>query len=213
MHPSFPFDNQPPTAPPTAAISSAEDDELLAMAISASLQSATPEAQANSDAYLGSEAGPSSSTPISNTGASSTSHEASGSKYKTPQAENNNAIPPTVQTTPSDPPPTSAPSAPPASDAAIVNGPVTYPSIDTSPIDLSSSTTDAVSGGVDSKKGDENSTASCTICLDAPLEGACVPCGHLAGCMSCLKEIKSKNWGCPVCRSKIDQIIRIYAVV
>lgn len=212
MHPSFPFDNQPPTAPPTAAISSAEDDELLAMAISASLQSATPEAQANSDTYLGSEAGPSTSTPIPNTGPPSTSHEASGSKYKTQQAETSNAVPPAVQTTPSDPSPVSAPTAPPASDTDIVNGPVSYPSIDTSPIDLSSSTMDAVSGGVDSKKGDE-STSSCTICLDAPLEGACVPCGHLAGCMSCLKEIKSKSWGCPVCRSKIDQIIRIYAVV
>jgi hypothetical protein len=50
------------------------------------------------------------------------------------------------------------------------------------------------------------------ICLDAPVEGACIPCGHMAGCMSCLKDIESKKWGCPICRAKINQIIRLYAV-
>ncbi|GAA0143090.1 hypothetical protein LIER_03853 [Lithospermum erythrorhizon] len=30
--------------------------------------------------------------------------------------------------------------------------------------------------------------------------GACVPCGHMVGCMACLNEIKDKGWGCPVCQ-------------
>ncbi|XP_058211767.1 putative E3 ubiquitin-protein ligase XBAT35 [Rhododendron vialii] len=33
----------------------------------------------------------------------------------------------------------------------------------------------------------------CLICLDAPVEGACIPCGHMVGCMSCLNEIKDKK--------------------
>ncbi|KAK2359763.1 replication factor A protein [Trifolium repens] len=39
-----------------------------------------------------------------------------------------------------------------------------------------------------------------------------IPCGHVAGCMSCLNEVKTKKWGCPVCRAKIDQIIKLYHV-
>ncbi|KAF9607610.1 hypothetical protein IFM89_037538 [Coptis chinensis] len=31
--------------------------------------------------------------------------------------------------------------------------------------------------------------SSCAICLDAPIEGACIPCGHMPGCMSCLSNI------------------------
>ncbi|XP_026451609.1 probable E3 ubiquitin-protein ligase XBOS34 [Papaver somniferum] len=56
------------------------------------------------------------------------------------------------------------------------------------------------------------STTSCIICYDAPREGACIPCGHMVGCVSCLKEIKANNWGCPVCRNKIDGVIKIYGV-
>jgi hypothetical protein len=27
-----------------------------------------------------------------------------------------------------------------------------------------------------------------------------------------LNEVKAKKWGCPVCRAKIDQVIKLYAV-
>ncbi|XP_073046792.1 putative E3 ubiquitin-protein ligase XBAT35 [Primulina eburnea] len=64
--------------------------------------------------------------------------------------------------------------------------------------------------GVEKKK--DGSASTCTICLDAPIEGACVPCGHMAGCMSCLKKIKARKWVCPICRTKINQVIRLYAV-
>lgn len=57
-----------------------------------------------------------------------------------------------------------------------------------------------------------SSSGTCVICLDSRVEGACIPCGHMAGCMSCLNEIKAKNWGCPVCRAKIDQVVRLYSV-
>jgi hypothetical protein len=54
--------------------------------------------------------------------------------------------------------------------------------------------------------------SQCVVCWDAPAEGVCIPCGHMAGCMNCLSEIKAKNWGCPVCRATIQQVIRVYAV-
>ena len=52
------------------------------------------------------------------------------------------------------------------------------------------------------------------ICIEAPIEGACIPCGHMAGCMACLNEIKAKKGVCPVsvCRGKINQVVRLYAV-
>jgi hypothetical protein len=72
----------------------------------------------------------------------------------------------------------------------------------------------AKTGESDAGTGSSGNTPSgtCVICLDAPVEGACIPCGHMAGCMSCLKDIESKKWGCPICRAKINQIIRLYAV-
>ncbi|PWA38457.1 E3 ubiquitin-protein ligase XBAT35 [Artemisia annua] len=60
----------------------------------------------------------------------------------------------------------------------------------------------------DGKKGD----ALCVVCWVARVEGACVPCGHMSSCMTCLHEIESKQGTCPICRSKIDKVIRIYAV-
>ncbi|KAF5194802.1 E3 ubiquitin-protein ligase xbat35 protein [Thalictrum thalictroides] len=121
----------------------------------------------------------------------------------------------------------SFPSAPPIPEDADDGGPVHYPSVDFSPVDLTmpsvhheEATINHVieDGGASSScvtqvKEDVGACcSSCVICLDAPVEGACIPCGHMGGCMSCLNEIKDKKWGCPVCRSKIDQIIRIYAV-
>ncbi|KAI3866196.1 hypothetical protein MKX03_014922 [Papaver bracteatum] len=82
------------------------------------------------------------------------------------------------------------------------------------PIDMSNATTTdhkpAKTGAV--LTDDVGDTTSCIICFDAPREGACIPCGHMVGCVSCLNEIKTKKWGCPVCRKKIVGVIRIYNV-
>lgn len=94
--------------------------------------------------------------------------------------------------------------------AATDDGPIQYPSIDASSTGASSPTVAVTS--TSRQDTTEHASSSCTICLDAPVEGACVPCGHMAGCMMCLNEIEAKNWGCPVCRTKIDKVIRIYAV-
>ncbi|CAN1852132.1 Probable E3 ubiquitin-protein ligase XBOS34 [Linum perenne] len=98
-----------------------------------------------------------------------------------------------------------APSAPPIPDIAAINeGPIHYPSIDLGLVDFSGPATD---------EGASSSTPSmCVICWDAPVEGACVPCGHMAGCMECLGNIQAKKGDCPVCRAKITQVIKLYAV-
>ncbi|XP_024535281.1 putative E3 ubiquitin-protein ligase XBAT34 isoform X1 [Selaginella moellendorffii] len=60
--------------------------------------------------------------------------------------------------------------------------------------------------------GDEKASGQCVVCWDAPARGVCIPCGHLAGCMNCLMEIKEKTWGCPVCRTSIQQVVKVFTV-
>lgn len=186
MHPIPPFIGQVSTSSPATAPPTSEDEEL-AMAINASLHSERPPLV---DTYVGSVQDASTSGSMN-----SSSHEESAiSGTSTSQCEVQEAGPSNsvnvscvVQSTP-------PASAPPVVDD---DAPIQYPSIDLS---------------FHEENNEETSGSSCTICLDAPVEGACVPCGHMAGCMSCLNEIKAKKWGCPVCRTKIDQVIRIYAV-
>lgn len=227
MHQLFPFNSQVPTAP--AAAPPTSEDEELAMAINASLQSASHERPLLMDTYVGSvvDASRGSSDSISSssheesyTSGASTSHMAYGSKCEVQESgpsgssaqhfQSHNSVPSAVQTNLENPSPVSVPSAP-VANAATDDGPIQYPSIDMRPIDLSSPAVAVISSSGHENEVD-TSASSCTICLDAPLEGACIPCGHMAGCMSCLNEIKAKKWGCPVCRTKIDQVIRIYAV-
>ncbi|WCJ24055.1 hypothetical protein M5689_006041 [Euphorbia peplus] len=108
--------------------------------------------------------------------------------------------------------PESVPSAPPIIDEMLEDGPVEYPSIDATPVDMTSLPEENLLAGSSGKEKEDGESSTCVICLDAPVEGACIPCGHMAGCMSCLKEVKAKKWGCPVCRAKIDQVVRLYAV-
>ncbi|CAI0558941.1 unnamed protein product [Linum tenue] len=90
-------------------------------------------------------------------------------------------------------------------------GPIHYLRIDVDVVDMSSEPPTVESPVKACEKKDGGSSV-CVICLDPPVEGACAPCGHMAGCMSCLKEVKNKKWGCPMCRTKIDQVVRLYAV-
>ncbi|XP_021770141.1 putative E3 ubiquitin-protein ligase XBAT35 [Chenopodium quinoa] len=115
------------------------------------------------------------------------------------------SMPPVNPTTVASAPIPSTPSAPPLPmDGGVnVDGPIHYPAIDMDPVDLSATSSEA---------NGKTEEPCCVICWEAPVEGACIPCGHMAGCMSCLSEIKSKKGLCPVCRTKIDQVIRLYAV-
>eukprot|EP00850_Spirogloea_muscicola_P015351 SM000117S25471 [mRNA] locus=s117:40520:44208:- [translate_table: standard] len=86
---------------------------------------------------------------------------------------------------------------------------VQYPSVDMTPVDMvdSMGATGAPSGGEEPKKGGQ-----CIVCWDAPASVVCIPCGHVAGCMACLSEIKDKGWGCPVCRAPIRDLLKVYQV-
>ncbi|XP_073048849.1 putative E3 ubiquitin-protein ligase XBAT35 [Primulina eburnea] len=211
MHPSFPFNNPILNAPATAPLTS--EDEEIAMAINASLQSVTIESQPQMIPYSPSQpdASTSSVNPM-NTSKNQENHDdgASSSQDTTGSKCEVSTIAPVLE----NPPPVSVPSAP-LADESSDDGPIHYPSIDsidTNPVDLYAPSVHAISSSTGEMNENGVVSSSCTICLDAPLEGACVPCGHMAGCMSCLNEIKAKKWGCPVCRSKIDRVIRIYAV-
>ncbi|KAJ0803125.1 putative transcription factor C2H2 family [Helianthus annuus] len=205
-HSAFPFNNQgsvvgPPQTTP--------EDPELALAITASLQSSSAVGPTAPNTYHGS----SSSTPSGST--NPTTHNIDNNKKTQcaiedvgtssspisyhPHSDTNTYS----QIVPTAPMNIDAPSAPPLPDI-VDDGPIHYPSIDSTDIDLSEKE--------NNNNNNNNDSSSCVICLDAPVEGACIPCGHMAGCMTCLNEIKSKNWGCPVCRTKIDQVIRLYAV-
>ncbi|XP_020204281.1 putative E3 ubiquitin-protein ligase XBAT35 [Cajanus cajan] len=178
----------PPTAPPAA------EDTELAMAISASLQSAMQERPPFPDVQSNFEA--SSSSNAVNTGNHSFLGTPNPDKSDSELVHDAN---PGLEFNPS---------APPITDEIPTDGPIQYPSIDSSPVDLASPDVEKLP----KEENNASGSGSCVICLDAPAEGACIPCGHVAGCMSCLNEVKSKKWGCPVCRSKIDQIIKLYHV-
>lgn len=95
------------------------------------------------------------------------------------------------------------PSAPPLPEA-----PIYYPSLD---MLQPASSLGPQNPDSNTPTNDEKTDGLCVICWDAPAEGACVPCGHLAGCMDCLSELKAKNSGCPLCREQIQQVVKIYA--
>ncbi|KAB2625651.1 E3 ubiquitin-protein ligase XBAT35 [Pyrus ussuriensis x Pyrus communis] len=231
--PAFLGNNQPPVAPATAppaapatAPPAAEDLEL-AMAISASIQSAMQErasfpdpqptyegsasssyngwagASPSNDSYNGWGVPTAAAAPkVSSSKWSGTESSKVGESSQQVEIQDTSS----VQTAPTS---DIILSAPPVADDSLDAARIHYPSIDFSPIDIPSPSLESKRAKVEEKKGE---SGSCVICLDAPVEGACIPCGHMAGCMSCLKEIKGKKWGCPVCRAKIDQVIRLYAV-
>ncbi|KAG6766233.1 hypothetical protein POTOM_030304 [Populus tomentosa] len=221
--PAFLHNSQAPVVQATAP-SSAEDIEI-AMAMNASIQSAAERPIFDPHSSTGASSSTSWSYPV-NTGSQValetpaapppkvTSsewalHETGATSSSTQQTKIQNSSIADVWTATDAQ--GSVPSAPPIVDEIVEDGPIHYPSIDSSPIDTSSLSVENLPENTGEKREDGGSS-SCVICLDALVEGACIPCGHMAGCMSCLKEIKAKKWGCPVCRAKIDQVVRLYAV-
>ncbi|RAL38813.1 hypothetical protein DM860_013494 [Cuscuta australis] len=200
-HPGFPLSTQYPVLPATAP--PALDDVELAMAISASMQPTVHERPIlEAELESGSVASTSFTNPMElKAGPSSNEIQHSRTPIETSvictKVENPIQAP-------------ILPSAPIIGNEEIDQGPIHYPSIDTSHVEFFSQYVENVAAAPHEDK--EQPNATCVICLDAPIEGACVPCGHMAGCMCCLGDIMGKKWGCPVCRAKIDQVIRLYAV-
>ncbi|XP_038722416.1 putative E3 ubiquitin-protein ligase XBAT35 [Tripterygium wilfordii] len=200
MHPAFLQNSHTPVVHATAP---AAEDLEQAMAINASVQTATAEPPCF-DAHSGTEASTSTSW---NSSANSGSQNVSATQQTQDIVSHSDVTQASKTTNNLEHTPASAP---PLGDETIEDGPIHYPSIDSILVDLSSPTVEKIPSSEGERKEDDGSSSSCVICLDAPVEGACVPCGHMVGCMSCLKEIK--KWGCPVCRTKIEQVVRLYAV-
>lgn len=213
MPSAFVHDNQTPVVPATAP--QATEDLEMEMAINASIQSALqdrptllahPSSEASSSVSLNNSVGIP-VVPSPNASSECAMHETGPEGNPSQPIQNPNY----VSSTQTNRIQGSIPSAPPIANDIVEDGPIHYPAIDFTPVDISSPITVDEPARAGERKED-GVASSCVICLDAPVEGACIPCGHMAGCMSCLNEIQAKKWGCPVCRAKIDQVIRLYAV-
>jgi hypothetical protein len=66
------------------------------------------------------------------------------------------------------------------------------------PIQIAASSCDVLGGGV----------IDCTICLDQPSTHACVPCGHRCMCEGCGGAMTQEL--CPICRTPVERIIKIF---
>ncbi|KAJ4805678.1 RING/U-box superfamily protein [Rhynchospora pubera] len=200
------------------------EDMELAMAINASIQLAIIEgvpdvlpivSVAQSEASLGSNGWATSSSRPSTFNRlcppSSGTQKAHTDEASSSTTVNRSAPPATSHARTPVPTQAAAPPWVPSTNKSFHTGPIRYPSIDSSPINISTTTgtVNTTGAGTDKK---EQGAGTCVICLDAPVEGACIPCGHMAGCMGCLREIKEKRGECPICRAKINQVLKLYAV-
>lgn len=48
--------------------------------------------------------------------------------------------------------------------------------------------------------------ACCKVCYDAPINTVFVDCGHMATCLECSNQLES----CPICRTRINQVVQTY---
>ena len=51
---------------------------------------------------------------------------------------------------------------------------------------------------------------TCSVCMDEQKNCAFVPCGHLTVCFVCANEILEQNGKCPLCRTSIERILKIF---
>ena len=54
--------------------------------------------------------------------------------------------------------------------------------------------------------------SACVVCMKAPKNRICIPCGHLAMCEVCSAEVKRGTCQCPICRPHIGITTRVYNV-
>ncbi|XP_024373874.1 putative E3 ubiquitin-protein ligase XBAT35 isoform X1 [Physcomitrium patens] len=221
----LPLANNQQTSTPSFLKQPSESDIALQMAMDASLRTAADEGVIlggwrDNDKELGSgfngwdvasEAGPSSSVPLAEEVAEPEHEKALIPASKPIETHNTTSIP----STPTSSTPSAPPSAPPLPPVLLSEDgdPIHYPSVDTSPVETDyAADAQPVQSSAPASTVTGEKSGQCVVCWDAPAQVVCIPCGHLAGCMDCLSEIKEKGWGCPVCRTAIQQLIKVYAV-
>ena len=57
------------------------------------------------------------------------------------------------------------------------------------------------------ENSEEGFNGECVICLVKPVTHALIPCGHVFGCSDCAK---TKPEECPICRSTVNDSLRIF---
>ncbi|EJW73140.1 hypothetical protein WUBG_15954 [Wuchereria bancrofti] len=61
------------------------------------------------------------------------------------------------------------------------------------------------SGDDEGEVGDE-----CRICMNSKVNCVIYTCGHMSMCFECATETWHLNGECPICRKKIEDVIKIY---
>ena len=54
--------------------------------------------------------------------------------------------------------------------------------------------------------------ATCVICFDRIANYLVVPCGHQCGCQECLNIVMQKSGNCPICRTRIESVQKVFRV-
>jgi len=65
---------------------------------------------------------------------------------------------------------------------------------------------------IPSEQPPERKNGECIICFDGPKNMLMLPCAHIATCSSCATEIMKRSRQCPVCRTKVSQVLRTFQV-
>jgi adenylate kinase len=53
---------------------------------------------------------------------------------------------------------------------------------------------------------------TCSVCLTEAADFLCAPCGHQCGCEACLRTIAATSGRCPICRTPVTAIQRVFRV-
>ena len=54
------------------------------------------------------------------------------------------------------------------------------------------------------------SSSECRICMERPVDSVLLPCAHSSLCFPCAQNVQQANNGCPICRTPIEQCIKIF---
>ena len=64
--------------------------------------------------------------------------------------------------------------------------------------------------GTSGKRKREEEPRLCVVCTDEDASVACVPCGHVCACEACSGGLAAHDRRCPVCRSNVERMMRVY---
>jgi len=58
--------------------------------------------------------------------------------------------------------------------------------------------------------GGDTVVNECVVCMDSKKSHVLVPCGHVCVCKVCAGNIVATKQACPVCRARVEQVIKVY---